>query len=235
MESEKSQRQFCDIWTSIADRYKDEPTILGYELINEPVATYFEANRDDLNKKLVDVYKKGVEAVRKVDPNHIILIGAPQWNSNFYPLEGVDFGEQVMYTCHRYGGDPTPEAIQSYIDFRDKTGLPMYMGEIGHNTDEWQAAFVKTMKDNNIGYTFWLYKKRDGSCMMGITMPDEWEEVVKFAEGPHATFAEIREADPDRTKAQASLDKFIEQCRLKNCSPQEGYIASMGLQPKAIK
>lgn len=230
MESAKSQEQFAQIWTGIADRYKNEPTILGYELINEPVATYFEAEQDSLNKKLVDVYKKGVAAIRSVDPNHIILIGAPQWNSNFKPLEGVDFGEQVMYTCHRYGGDPTPDAIRSYIDFRDQMNAPMYMGEIGHNTVEWQAAFAQTMKDNNIGYTFWPYKKRDSSCMVGITMPEEWEEVVKFAEGPHHTFAEIREAKPDRVKAQTALDKFIEQCRFENCTPQEGYIASMWMK-----
>lgn len=229
MEREESQQQFADIWQKIADRYKNEPTILGYELINEPVATYFGEQQDTLNAKLVEVYKKGVEAVRKADGNHIILIGAPQWNSNFTPLEGVDFGPQVMYTCHRYGGDPTPAAIQSYIDFRDKSGLPMYMGEIGHNTDEWQAEFVKTMKDNNIGYTFWPYKKRDSSCMMGIQMPEEWEEVVKFAEAPHHTFAEIRQANPDREKAQVALDKFIEQCKAANCIPQESYIASMGL------
>lgn len=235
MESPASQELFCDIWTNIADRYKNEPTILGYELMNEPVATYFEAERDSLNSKLVGVYKKGVEAIRKVDPDHIILIGAPQWNSNFEPLEGVDFGNQIMYTCHRYGGDPTPDAIRSYIDFRDKTGLPMYMGEIGHNSDEWQAAFVKTMKDNNIGYTFWPYKKRDSSCMMGITMPEEWEEVVRFAEGPHHTFAEIREAKPDRAKAETALNKFIEQCRLANCTPQTGYITSMGLDPKPVE
>lgn len=230
MESEKSQQQFADIWQKIAEYYKNEPTILGYELINEPVATYFGEQQDSLNSKLIDVYKKGVEAVRKVDPNHIILIGAPQWNSNFTPLEGVDFGPQVMYTCHRYGGPATTEAIRSFIDFRDKSNLPMYMGEIGHNTDEWQADFVQVMKDNNIGYTFWPYKKRDNSCMMGITMPEEWEEIIKFAEGPHHTFAEIRDAKPDRAKAQVALDKFIEQCRQKNCVPQEGYINSIGLK-----
>ena len=234
MESEKSQQLFCDVWSAIAGHYKDEPTILGYELLNEPVATYFESNRDELNSKLVEVYKKGIEAIRKVDSDHIILIGAPQWNSNFEPLYGVDFGPQIMFTCHRYGGEPTPEAIKSYIDFRNSAGVPMYMGEIGHNTDEWQAEFVNTMKANNIGYTFWPYKKRDGSCMMGITMPEEWEEIVNFAEGPHATFAEIRQANPDRAKAQVALDKFIEQCKLANCNPQEGYIASMGLKPVSI-
>ncbi|MBD5355749.1 MAG: glycoside hydrolase family 5 protein [Bacteroides sp.] len=228
MESEKSQQLFCDIWRSIADYYKNEPVILGYELINEPIATYFE-NQDELNAKLEPLHKKAVAAIREVDPNHVILIGAPQWNSNFEPLKDTDYDPQLMFTCHRYGGDPTPEAIKSYIDFRDKSNRPMYMGEIGHNTDEWQASFVKTMKDNNIGYTFWPYKKRENSCMVGIQMPEEWEEVVKFAEGPHHTFAEVRDAKPDRAKAQVALDKFIEQCQFKNCVPQETYITSMGL------
>ncbi len=234
LESEKSQKQFCDIWRSIADYYKNEPVILGYELINEPIATYFE-NQDELNSKLEPLHKRVVSVIREVDPNHIILIGAPQWNSNFEPLKDTSYDPQLMFTCHRYGGEPTPEAIKSYIDFRDKSGRPMYMGEIGHNTDEWQAAFVKTMTDNNIGYTFWPYKKRDRSCMMGIGMPKEWEEIVRFSEGPHATFAEIREAKPDREMARKAMTEFLDSCLLENCHPQMSYISSMGLKPVEIK
>ena len=229
MESEKSQEMFCDIWRRIADRYKDEPVILGYELMNEPIATYFD-NQDELNSKLEPLYKRCVAAIREVDTNHIVLIGAPQWNSNFEPLKDTTYDDNMMFTCHRYGGPATAEAIQSYIDFKDKSNRPMYMGEIGHNTDEWQSDFVKVMKDNNIGYTFWPYKKRDNSCMMGITMPEEWEEVVRFAESPHHTFAEIREANPDREKARVALDRFIGRCRLDSCVPQESYIRSMGLK-----
>ncbi|MDE6741052.1 MAG: glycoside hydrolase family 5 protein [Muribaculaceae bacterium] len=228
MESEKSQQQFCDIWRSIAERYKNEETILGYELINEPIAHFFD-NKDELNSKLEPLHKRAVAAIREVDPDHIILIGAPQWNSNFEPLKDTDYDPQLMFTCHRYGGPATAEAIQSYIDFKNNSNRPMYMGEIGHNTDEWQADFVKVMNDNNIGYTFWPYKKEGGSCMMGITLPDEWEEVVRFAEGPHHTFAEIRDAKPDRAKAQVALNKFIEQCKTRNCTPQVSYIESIGL------
>ena len=39
--SETSQKLFCDIRKKIADHYKNEPVILGYELINEPIAPYF--------------------------------------------------------------------------------------------------------------------------------------------------------------------------------------------------
>ena len=42
---------------------------------------------------------------------------------------------------------------QNNIAFIKKTGLPMYMGEIGHNNDEWQARFCQAMREANIGYT----------------------------------------------------------------------------------
>lgn len=229
-ESPGKQQQFLDIWKKIALRYKDEPVILGYELMNEPIATYFD-NQDELNSKLEPLYQCAIAAIREVDTNHIILLGAPQWNSNFLPMTETYDDPQIIYTCHRYGGPATKEAIQNFITFRDESGRPMYMGEIGHNTMEWQSDFSKVMRDNNIGYTFWPYKKRDDSCMVGIVMPEEWEEIVKFAEAPHHTFAEIRDAKPDRKKAAEALNKFLEQCQFANCIPQNDYIISMGLTP----
>ena len=72
-ESEKSQQLFCDIWQKIAAYYKDEPTILAYDLLNEPIAPYFK-NVEELNAKLEDIYKMATAAIRKVDKNHIIML-----------------------------------------------------------------------------------------------------------------------------------------------------------------
>ena len=185
---------------------------------------------EELNGKLEDIYKMGVAAIREVDTNHIILLGGAQWNGNFKPFKDSKFDDKIMYTCHRYGGDPTKEAIQSIIDFRDKVNLPMYMGEIGHNTDEWQAAFCQTMRDNNIGYTFWPYKKMDGSSFVGITPPENWANIVYFSEAPRASYKEIRDARPDQAMARKAMMDFIEACKLKNCVVQEGYIQSLGMK-----
>ena len=228
-ESETSQQLYCDIWRKIADRYKNESVILGYELFNEPIAPYF-PNMEELNDKLEDIYKMGVAAIREVDTNHIILLGGAQWNGNFKPFKDSKFDDKIMYTCHRYGGDPTKEAIQSIIDFRDKVNLPMYMGEIGHNTDEWQAAFCQTMRENNIGYTFWPYKKMDGSSFVGITPPENWANIVYFSEAPRTSYKEIRDARPDQVMARKAMMDFIEACKLKNCVVQEGYIQSLGMK-----
>ncbi len=225
-DSEASQQLFCDIWRKIADYYKDEPVILGYDLINEPIAPYFE-NVAELNAKLEPLYKRVVKVIREVDTNHIVMLGGAQWNGNFAPLTDTTFDDKMMFTCHRYGGETTPEAIKSFIDFKNKANLPMYMGEIGHNTDEWQAAFCRTMRDNNIGYTFWPYKKIDNSCFSAIRRPENWREVVRFSESPRETYANIRTARPDQALALKAMSDFIENCKFENCVPQEGYINSL--------
>ena len=231
LESEASQHLFCDIWREIADYYKNEPVILGYDLINEPIAPYFD-NMDELNEKLEPLHKRVVAAIREVDTNHIILLGAPQWNGNFKPFKDWTYDDKLMWTCHRYGGDPIRPAIKNFIEFRDSTGLPMYMGEIGHNTDEWQETFCRTMIEANIGYTFWPYKKIRNSCFSGITPPENWDKVVGFSEAPRSTFSEIRAARPDQEIARKAMLDFIEASRFENCTAQDSYIKSLLLTEK---
>ncbi|MCM1333284.1 MAG: glycoside hydrolase family 5 protein [Bacteroides sp.] len=227
-DDESAQQKFCDIWRDIAEYYKNEPVILGYELINEPIAPYFE-NVDELNSKLEPLHKRAVAAIREVDKNHIILLGGSQWNGNFKPFADWKYDDKLMYTCHRYGSEPTADAIRSIIEFRDSVNLPMYMGEIGHNTYEWQRAFCDVMEENNIGYTFWPYKKIDGSCMMGVKAPENWDSIVGFAEAPRDNYASIRKSRPEKGLAQKAMLDFIENSKAENCVPQKDYIRSIKL------
>ena len=146
-------------------------------------------------------------------------------------LDDASYDDKLMYTCHRYGGPATKEAITHYINFRDSINRPMYMGEFGHNTMEWQRDFVKVLKENNIGYTFWPYKKVDESCMMGIKRPEGWDSiVVKYAETSRNTYQEWREARPNQAQFRQLLKQFAENCRIENCKPQAEYIQSMGMR-----
>ena len=234
-ESESSQQLFCQIWREIADRYKNEPTILGYELMNEPIAHYFE-NKDSLYNMLQPLYKRCVKVIREVDQNHIILLGGAHWNSFFWMLDDASYDDKLMYTCHRYGGSATKEAITHYINFRDSIGRPMYMGEFGHNTKEWQSDFVNVLKENNIGYTFWPYKKVDNSCMVGIQRPEGWDSiVVKYAETSRNTYQEWREARPDQARFRELLMQFAKNARFENCQPQTEYIETMGMSALRAK
>lgn len=236
MVSPRSQDLLVEIWRKIADRYKDEPIILGYDLLNEPIATHFEDELEFLNQQLEPLYKRVVKAIREVDTNHIILLGGAQWNSNFKIFTNSKFDDKIMYTCHRYWCDTTQENIQDFVDFRDSVKLPMYMGETGENTYEWMTAWTRLMKQNNIGYHYWPYKKMlSNRCMVTIPTPENWQLIVDFVESSRRTYKEIRAARPNQQIAQKALTEFLENCRFAHCQPNGGYIKAMGLHSSRYK
>ncbi len=159
IESESCKQQLCDIWKNIAGHYANDTIILGYDLLNEPVAHYFVKDYPHLNDSLESVYKRCVEAIRTVDKNHIVLLGGAQWNSNFSIFKDSKFDDNLMYTCHRYWCDTLQADIQDFVAFRDSVNLPMYMGETGENTDQWIAGWTRLMERNNIGWHYWLIRK----------------------------------------------------------------------------
>lgn len=117
MTSEESQQQFVEIWKKIADHYKNEPVILGYDFLNEPIAPYFGNDMKMLNAALEPLYKRVVAAIREVDKNHIVMVGGAQWNGNFKVFNDSKFDDKMMYTCHRYWCDTLQANIQDFVAF----------------------------------------------------------------------------------------------------------------------
>jgi len=230
-ESETSKQLFSEIWKKIADRYKNEPTVLGYDLLNEPIATYF-TNKEEINKLLVPVYKRGVEAIRSVDPNHIILLSGAQWNSNFSMFDEKAIDSNMLYTCHRYWCDTLQSNLQDFIDFRNKVNLPLYMGETGENTDEWVGGFRRLMERNNMGWHFWPYKKLEKtSCMVHIKKPANWDLIVEYTQKPRNNFNEIRAARPDQELVKKAMLELLENIKFAHCIKNQGYIKALGMKP----
>ena len=232
MTSEDSQKQFTDIWKKIAEHYQNEPVILGYDLLNEPIATYFPDEKEKLNAALEPLYKRAVAAIREVDKNHIILLGGAQWNGNFRVFHDSKFDDKLMYTCHRYWCDTLQTNIQDFVSFRDSVNLPIYMGETGENTDQWIGAWTRLMERNNIGWTYWPFKKMDSPRgVMSITQPENWDKIIEFTESPRNGFDEIRKARPDQELVKNAMLQLIENCKYKNCKVNEGYVKAMGMKP----
>jgi endoglucanase len=226
-ENEESQELCVKIWRRIANHYKNEATVMGYDLLNEPIAHYFD--KDKLNPLLEVVYKKITKAIREVDKNHLIFLGGAQWDSNFKPF-GSPFDEKLVYTFHKYWTATTKDVIQEYIDFREKYNVPIYCGETGENDDNWVMNFRKTLDENNIGWHYWPYKKMDNTKgIITFKVPDHYEVIIKYAETPKKNFEDIRNARPKNIEeVKQALDGFLENCQFKNCTPNKGYIVALG-------
>lgn len=232
MESEESKVLFCDIWKKVADHYANDTIILGYDLVNEPIAHYFLDKNAHLNDSLEPLYKRATEAIRTVDKNHIVLLGGAQWNSNFSVFKDSKFDDKIMYTCHRYWCDTLQSNIQDFVNFRDSVNLPMYMGETGENSDEWIAGWTRLMEKNNIGWHYWPYKKMvPNSCMATIPTPENWDLIVEYTKQDRGNFAKIREARPDQALVRKAMTDLLENMKFKNCIKNDGYIKAVGMKP----
>ena len=230
-ENEQSRILCTDIWKRIAAHYKNETTIIGYDLLNEPIAHYFD--KEKLNPLLEPLYKKITKAIRMVDKNHILFLGGAQWDSNFQPF-GPPFDSKLVYTFHKYWTSPTREVIKEYLDFSDKYNVPIYCGETGENEDAWVETFRKMLDSTNIGWHFWPYKKINNTRgIVTFNQPPNYDSVIAYANTPRNNFDDIRKYRPSNTtEIKKALDDFLENCRFKNCTQNTGYIKALGFIPK---
>ncbi len=90
------QRQFQDravhLWEAIADHYKDEVWVAGYNLLNEPA--------DESRQAIGPFYARLVEAIRGVDPHHVLFVDGNTYATEFDVFE--ERWENTVYTCHDY-------------------------------------------------------------------------------------------------------------------------------------
>ncbi|HEX3436063.1 MAG TPA: glycoside hydrolase family 5 protein [Pseudacidobacterium sp.] len=229
--STAAQEHTAAIWRRIAAHYKNEPIVLGYDLLNEPIPHF--PRLQQYNKDLEPVYRKLVAAVREVDPNHVVILGGAQWDSNF-KVFGPPFDSNVMYTFHRYWTATDVSVIQEYLDFRDKYQVPIWLGESGENKDEWIAAFIKTLEANHVGWCFWPYKKMDAiSSVVTFDRPAHWDDIIAFAKLPPGTGnAEKRiAARPSVEEAQEAFDDLLKKIQFANSRVNAGYVRALGLTP----
>ena len=135
------QDRAVNLWRVIATRYRDNPWVAGYNPINEPA--------DPSGRRLVEVSRRLVDAIREHDPDHVIFLEGNRFSTDFEM-----FGEtspNVVYTTHDYAlpghvdGGPYPGVTRGrYVDrdalertflertrYMRETGTPIWVGEFG--------------------------------------------------------------------------------------------------------
>jgi endoglucanase len=230
-QSSQEQEHLMAIWGRLATRYRDEPIVLGYDLLNEPIPHF--PKLQPLNPSLEPLYKKLSAEIRKVDAHHILFLGGAQWDGNF-SVFGKPFDSNVAYTFHKYWTAPDESVLQQYIELRERYDVPIWMGESGENTDEWIAQFAKSLEKNNIGWAFWPYKKMEkSSAVLSIIPPADWGKIVEFAKLPPGTaHAEERlKVRPEQEIITRAFADLLESVRAQKCRVNQGYLKALGMMP----
>lgn len=208
------------LWHEIAKHYAGNPTILGYDLLNEPIAPYHDIVT--LNPKLEPFYKELTQAIRSVDPNRIVFLAAAQWSSRFDML-GAPFAPNLAYTYHAFWASTRRDSIQRHLNFANLYNVPLFLGESGELDDEWNEGFRKLHEAMGVSWSFWTFKNLDTpSTVASIRRPEGWTELAAYADGrgPRPS-----EEDIDRTIAQ-----YLDGIRFRNVNVRWSYLASLGLK-----
>jgi endoglucanase len=174
------QKRTVALWALLADRYKEETAVAGYDLLNEAVI------KDA--KKLNQFYQEMIDAIRRVDPYHILFVEGNLWATDlaclqtfddknlvlsihfYHPIDFVfNFVPQLSYPL-RYQGVRWSKAhikrsLQVYQRVARKQGAPIFVGEFGVNAREnvygeadWLRDVLSCFNEQNFHWTYWTYK-----------------------------------------------------------------------------
>jgi hypothetical protein len=133
------------IWQQIAARYKDKTIVAGYDLINEPRLNFNVAEYLRWQSEMV-------EAIRVVDPNHVIAIECLK-NQMYWMMLPLPY-QNIIYTPHGYSPlKITHQGIDAYQGIADPADRVMYPGESPYEADYFpNVSYWKSPM--NFGKTF---------------------------------------------------------------------------------
>lgn len=150
-----------NLWGAIAEHYKDNPAIAGYDLLNEPL----EKAQGVTTKRHWDALDRFYKAIREVDNNHIVIFESC-WGGSGLPQPSLYNWNNCMYSFHHYTG-----AVDNYIEHKysfeasvleiesQNFGVPLFMGEFTayNNEQSWEFT-LDYLNNRKWHWTSWTYK-----------------------------------------------------------------------------
>lgn len=143
------KKHTCLIWKTLAAHFNQNPTVLGYDLLNEPTASW----GDHVMQMIYD-------SIRTVDTEHIISI---EWTN-----PDTSRWKNVIYQDHYYGMSfPTLAQNQAYFNqhylpqiyAHQALNVPFYVGELhGFSSDSSLKWSLEKYCLNEVHWSPWTYK-----------------------------------------------------------------------------
>jgi len=205
----KYQDQLVALWVKIADKYKNEPTIAAYDLLNEPLPKATGA-AEKYKHLLIPLYKRLTAEIRKVDQRHMITLEGFDW-SNDWSLFDKPFDNNVFYQFHYYcwARPDNLNSIDEYLKRRNELNTPIWVGETGEKGNAIYWATTQLFEANNIGFSFWPWKKMDTqNTPYSIKKPAGWDLIAEYTRNG---------AKPDASIAEKAFNELLDNIKISNC------------------
>lgn len=165
------QNWSVQIWQRLATRYNGNPAVAAYDLLNEPLLTFGAGENAAQVQQKMDFYDRLYDAVRAIDPNHVIMIAS--FYSFGQALPPSTYGwTNVMYQTHHYNFNQANDwnaqntliesGINDLTQYQTQWNIPVYAGEFWfHNFNDLYGKWYTALNAHNISWTNWAYKNRN--------------------------------------------------------------------------
>lgn len=153
------------LWRRLAERYKDEPAVAAYDILNEPNWGFHDAAdrngcKESGNAPLRELLQRTTRAIREVDTRHIVIIEGNCWGNNYRGvLDAGPWDDNLVVSFHKYWNGTGRDTIAELLALRDRWNVPLYLGETGENSNDWYARTVALAEGEGIGWAAWPLKK----------------------------------------------------------------------------
>ena len=215
-ESELNKAKTVALWRKLAERYKNAEWIGGYDLINEPNWDFENSGNQNgcncnQNKPLADLYKRLIDTIRQVDPNHLIIVEGNCWGNNYNGMQSIfSYDANLAVSFHKYWSYNNIGSIQGMLNIRNTYNVPIWCGESGENSNVWFTEAIKLFESNNIGWSWWTLKKvRSLSGTMSIEPDDNYTRLLNYWKNGGTK--------PDTAFTRNTLMNLAEKVKLENC------------------
>ena len=216
-ESEQNKSKTVALWRKIAERYKDNEWIGGYDLLNE-------TNWDlPEGKDLKDLFVRITNAIREVDDKHIIIIEGNDYANNFTGLL-PPWDDNMAYSFHKYWNSTNEDDLNWILPIREQYDVPLWMGESGENSNTWYTDAVSLFENNNIGWAWWAMKKIGSvNSPYRIVVNDGYQKILNYWKD---------EGDkPTEQEAYDAMMKLADNALSENCLYRKGISDALLRQP----
>jgi len=227
-DKEANQQKTIALWAKLAERYKNEPYIGAYDIINEPNYGFEDPENDKnglkekknapLRKLMMDI----TAAIRKVDQKHLIIIEGNGWGNNYNGIFPV-WDKNMALSFHKYWNYNNDDAIKGMLKARDENNVPIWLGETGENSNVWFTDVISLLEKNNIGWAFWPLKKLGNNNPIEIRSNLNYDDVTRYMNnGGHK---------PGQSNVYSGTLELATYAKLENAIIHRDVIDAMFRQP----
>lgn len=212
-ESSENRAKTVALWKRLAERYKDEPAVAGYDLLNE---VNWNLPGGGLLRSL---YGDITSAIREVDTKHIIFIEG-NWFANDFTGLTPPWDDNMVYSPHKYWSTNDQGSIQWVLNLRSAYNIPLYLGESGENSNVWFRDAIELLEQNGIGWAWWPMKKVESiSGPLSVKKTFGYEALLNYWKG--------NGPKPNEVTAKAALMQLTEDLKIENCIFQKDVVDAM--------